>query len=126
MSNGLNTMVDLMGCAWCYSQVSAPNQIGFYVRCSNCGKMNTVSLDKEDNDDDLSEDIWCLHQANDDNKSVISGLLASLKELVDAMHRYEMDVEEDAPYIHREMMKRAHTSIDAAEVLLRGINSNVS
>lgn len=41
-------------------------------------------------------------------------LLASVKELVDAMQQYQMDVDEEAPFKHREMMARARAAIEKA------------
>ena len=42
-------------------------------------------------------------------------LMASLKELCEAMALYEMGVEGEAPVKHRHMMRRAHNTIARAE-----------
>ena len=42
-------------------------------------------------------------------------LYEELKELVAAMHQYGMDVDEDPPYKHREMMQRAEETLALVE-----------
>ncbi len=42
-------------------------------------------------------------------------LLLALNQLVDAMHRYEMDVEGNAPPEHLKIMRNAHEVLDRAE-----------
>lgn len=46
--------------------------------------------------------------------SVNADLLASCEAMHEALKRYEMDVEEDPPYPHNAMMKRARRAIQAA------------
>lgn len=41
-------------------------------------------------------------------------LYEAVSELTDAMHRYEMDVDADAPAEHREMMRKAHAALAKA------------
>jgi hypothetical protein len=45
--------------------------------------------------------------------SVPEGWRECLTEMVQAMHDYEMSVDEDAPYKHRAMMDRAHALLSA-------------
>ena len=52
----------------------------------------------------------------DANKMEIAELKKSVSELLDAMHRYEMDVEVEAPFTHREMMKRAELALSIAKL----------
>ena len=42
-------------------------------------------------------------------------LKASLRELIQAMRRYEMDVDESPPYEHREMIRRAEELLQSQE-----------
>ncbi|HEM8300846.1 TPA: hypothetical protein U2M43_001076 [Providencia stuartii] len=54
---------------------------------------------------------------NQANKNLIAAapeLLESLRELVSAMEKYEMDVDEIAPVKHREIMKKARAAIAKA------------
>ncbi|WP_084222730.1 DUF551 domain-containing protein [Trabulsiella guamensis] len=47
----------------------------------------------------------------------------SLQEMVGAMRRYEMDVDEDAPYKHRAMMRRAEELLEKRAAMLQSAES---
>jgi hypothetical protein len=50
---------------------------------------------------------------------VVGALIASNRELYAAMQDYAMDVDEDPPYRHKEMMQRAQSYFSAARAWLR-------
>ncbi|MEY0819408.1 hypothetical protein AB7201_06150 [Providencia rettgeri] len=54
------------------------------------------------------------HEANANLIAAAPELLESLRELVSAMERYEIDVGESAPVKHREMMNKANSAIAKA------------
>ena len=45
----------------------------------------------------------------------VETLAACVRELLDAMRRYELDVDEDPPRAHREMIARAETALGIVE-----------
>ncbi|HEM8344475.1 hypothetical protein O7C57_04475 [Providencia sp. 21OH12SH02B-Prov] len=51
------------------------------------------------------------HEANANLIAAAPELLESLRELVSAMERYEIDVDESAPVEHKKMMKKAKAAI---------------
>ncbi len=51
-----------------------------------------------------------------DLRAQVRRLRSSVKGLVDAMHRYSMDVDEEPPYEHCQMMKRARAALSATPV----------
>ena len=50
----------------------------------------------------------------DEQQRKIGNLAASVEELLDAMRRYSMDVEDGAPYSHRLMIERAEKALKEA------------
>jgi hypothetical protein len=55
------------------------------------------------------------HKANARLIAAAPDLLAACKALVEAMHRYEMDVDGDPTHAHRDMMNLANAAIAKAE-----------
>ena len=51
---------------------------------------------------------------------VVRNLTGRVAELVGAMRAYEMDVDDDAPLEHRQMMERAERTLKTAKRLLDG------
>ncbi|MEY1000276.1 hypothetical protein AB7263_18930 [Providencia rettgeri] len=71
--------------------------------------------------DDLIASVYPMHYENAEemkaNAHLIAAapdLLESLRELVSAMERYEIDVGESAPVEHKKMMKKAKAAITKA------------
>ena len=52
---------------------------------------------------------------NAELEAEIARLRKALEELIKAMNDYEMEVDEPAPYKHREMMKRAKAALEARD-----------
>ncbi|MTC75744.1 hypothetical protein GKR75_16015 [Providencia sp. wls1919] len=60
---------------------------------------------------------WVMDEETQANFTLIAAapeLLESLRELVSAMERYEIDVDERAPVKHKEMMNKANSAIAKA------------
>ncbi len=64
--------------------------------------------------EDLQEELQRVRRQHAQQWSVPEGWRECLAEMVQAMHDYEMSVDEDAPYKHRAMMDRAHALLSAA------------
>jgi hypothetical protein len=68
--------------------------------------INHALVDNQPSHDEQVKDI----QRQRDYKE-IGELKKCVSELLDAMHRYEIDVEVEAPITHREMIKRAEKAL---------------
>lgn len=65
--------------------------------------------------DESGEDVvWC-YSEDADLLTAAPEMLEALKEMRAAMKDYEMDVDEPAPYKHRDMMQRTDAVIAKAE-----------
>ncbi len=61
---------------------------------------------------DIAGNLW--QGFLQERDGLITALVTDAAALVDAMHRYEMDVEGNAPPEHLRMMERAHDTLDRA------------
>lgn len=58
----------------------------------------------------------CVNACRGINPEGVPEMVKALEEMLLAMHEYDMDVDEEPPYKHREMMKRARAALSKARV----------